>query len=630
MKRTQRNQDISRRDFLIGAAAAGAAASGAVLGIAGCSPQGTSADAKKEATGETRVVTGSGRGRVGEIIVKVALTGNTITSINILQQQESEVIANTALTRIPELVCKNQSLDVDVVSGATITSFGIKAAIEDALSRAGLSGQDLARAGTAKGYFIEEPIEADIAIIGGGLAGLTCAVRLLQSGNKVVIFEETAHVGGSAACAHGWITGAGTIMQKAQGIEDSSEQFFHYMNSLAESHKGIVAFPDVARAYAEKTGEVVDWLDTYVNVDFGDRTVYPGAYDAPDINRVYWANGGSHHLVLPLVEIIQQGIKEGNASLVLEARATKLNTDGLGAISGVEIRHADGTVKNFAYDAVIMCTGGYGYNIEMLNNYNYEESCTSNPSTSLGHGFALVEEVGAQLVLMDEAATYGNGIKNAGDEVRYLINHGILGKIWVTSDGVRLVNEDLWINEDTLWNEAPGNIGYVLFSEAQRFGTLRPIVHSTFHKVELTPWQSWELFDSLVQEGKNVFAADTVEELAQKAGIDPIGLAKTIETYNGYCEMGTDLDFNRQELLKFEGKLYAIKGYPYQLMTLGGVKISPNAEVVDANDMPIPGLYAAGEFLGIRQYAGWVRSGCGLGGAATWGYIAADVVSSRK
>lgn len=617
---------LSRRNFLTGTAAVGALTA---LGVTGCASaeQENTASAEEKPTGEVRVVTGSGKGRVAEIIVKVELTGTTITSVNIVQQQESEVIANTALSRIPELVVKNQSLDIDAVSGATMTSYGITSAISDALSQAGMSEKDLAKTGKETGYFVEDPIDADVAVIGGGLAGLSCAARLLQNGKKVVIFEESGHFGGSAACAHGWITGAGTLMQKADGIEDSPEQFLQYVNDLAESHDGIVAYPEIARAYAEKTGEVVDWLDTYINVDFGDRTVYPGAYDVPDVNRIYWANGGSHHLVLPLIELIQKEVSKGNASMILEARATKLHTDGAGAISGVEITYADGTVKDFDYRAVIMCTGGYGYDIEMLDEYNYAESCTSNPSTSAGHGFAIAEEIGAQFVLMDEAATYGNGIMNAGKEVHYLANHGIPGKIWVTADGVRLTNEDSWINEDTLWNEAPGNIGYYLFSEAQRIEHISPIIYSTFHKVMLTPWQSWELFDSLETEGKDVFSGETVEELAEKAGIDAATLAHTIETYNGYCDAGVDPEFGKEDLQKFEGKLYAIKGYPYQLMTLGGAKITPDAQIVDGNDSPIAGLYGAGEFLGIRQYAAWVRSGCGLGGAATWGYIAADTVS---
>jgi succinate dehydrogenase/fumarate reductase flavoprotein subunit/uncharacterized protein with FMN-binding domain len=619
---------ISRRDFLVGATAVGALSA---FSLSGCGPNSNSVKDNEASAGETRVVTGSGTGRIGDIVCKMTLVGTTVTAIDIIKQEESELIAHSAFSRIPELVIKNQSLDVDAVAGATITSFGIKMAIEDALSKAGLTADDLARTGKDSGHLIEDPIEADIAIIGGGLAGLVCAVRLLQKGKKAVIFEESAHLGGSAVCASGWLTGAGTLAEDENGVKDSPATFYQHMVDITEKYHGVIEFPDVAHAYAEKTGEVFNWLDTYVNVDFGERVAMPGVYDTPDLNRIFRVNRGGSHLVNPLIDFVGKGIAEEKLSVILEARVTKINTDSSGAVTGVEITYADGTIKNFEYSAVILCTGGYGGSAEMMQQYNFTNCCTDSPSTSRGHGYDIAQEVGAQLVYMEGMGTYGGGLARNGGEMRHKANVDYPGQIWVTLEGVRKASEDEMVNTSVMWSEALDNIGFSLFSEAQKVAHLRPILKAEYHKGDITPWESWELLDQFAAEGEYVFIADTVEELAQKTGIDATNLARTIETYNGYCEAGADPEFGRvKNLKKLEGRLYAIKGIPFSHMTSGGIRINPQSEVLDKDEKPIPNLYAAGEQLGTRQYAGYVRSGCGLGGAATWGYIAADVVGSRK
>ena len=314
---------ISRRGFIGGVAATAALSA---FGLAACAPGGQKeqtsasaassddADADAEPAGEPIVVTGSGTGRMGDIMVKVGLTGSTITSIDVIKQHETPLIANSALSRIPNLVVKNQSLDVDAVCGATITSFGLREAIGDALSKAGLSAGDLANSGNDTGIRVEEPIEADIAVIGGGLTGLVATVRALQNGKSVVLFEETAHLGGSSCVSDGWLTGADTIMERAEGIEDSPDKFYAFLTQ-GGNDPAVVPYPDITRAYVEASGPLMDWLDTYVNVDFGERKGGYGLYTPPDLPRIYGVNNGGGAMDLALIQLIQQGIDEGKASV---------------------------------------------------------------------------------------------------------------------------------------------------------------------------------------------------------------------------------------------------------------------------------------------------------------------------
>lgn len=621
---TESAHGMTRRGFLASAAALGAASA---FSLAGCAPESSKSPSEPTSNGnasKVAVYTGSGTGRMGDIMVKVGIADTAITSIEVVKQHETPLIANSALSRIPELVIRNQSLDIDAVTGATITSFGLKEAIENALAQAGLSENDLAKTGADKGLHAEDPIDADIAVVGGGLTGLTATARALQNGKKVVLFEETAHLGGSSCVSDGWITGADTIMERAEGTQDSVEQFYAFL-SKGGNDPAVIPFPDITRKYVETSGPLMDWLDTYVNVDFGDRKGGYGLYVAPDQPRIYGVNNGGGTLDMALIELIQEGIEKGNASVILEARATSILKDESGAVSGLEITYADGTVKEFPFKAVVLGTGGYSHNEDMMP---YVNCGSCSPSTASGHGWELAEGAGAQMLPPTIYAPYAGGIPNAGFEMRYQANLKFPGIIWINQEGTRMANEDVPLLAKGAWGAASDNIGYVVFSEAQRIEGLRPIVLTSYLEGEITPWQSADLLDKLIDEGKVAWKATSAEELGKAAGIDAATFARTIESYNVYCDEGTDPDFGRKGMQKLEGALYAIKTIPYQLQCEGGARVNVEANVLDADDKPILGLYAGGEAIGMRQSSAGGQGGCGLGNAATWGYIAADSASA--
>lgn len=611
---------ITRRGLVGGAACV------LVAGAIGSLALADEAPADEAPAGERRVVTGAATGRMGQIVVKVALDGGAVESVDVVKHDETLTIAASALARIPQQVVKYQTLDVDAVAGATVTSYGVIFAIENALAAAGMSREDLPGAGTVPpAPAHEEPVEADVIVVGSGLAGLTCAARLLEQGKTVAVFEESGHLGGSVPLAAGWISGAGSMLEADCGVEDSADNYYAYMEQLAAHYGGVIDFPDIVRAYCENNGPALDWLDEHARIDLGDRQGTNGLYDTPDVPRVFKANGCGKSIVVPLLEALQPAVEEGRLSLVLHARVEAVLKDAQGAACGVRVAFADGAQAEYASQAVVVATGGYGHDCTgMKDAGNYVNVASCNPSTAHGHGRDLLAEAGAAFVLDDANASYGAAVQNLGDEARYQANIFAPGMVWVDAAGRRVADESNWLNSFYAWDEAPDNYVWVLFSDAQVGRSMRPLVRTSYHEGEVSPFESWELFDRF--EGSETFRGATAAELAEAAGIDADGLAETFERYNGFAAAGADEDFGNPNVAPLEGTLYAIKTVPYMLMTAGGVKVTPSAQVLDANDEAIPGLYAAGEVLGIRQYAAYTRAGNGIGGALTWGYIAANSI----
>ena len=615
---------MSRRNFLLGLGAAGGALA---MGAAGCAPKASGgAEAPQGQSGETTVATGTGVGRGGEIAVKVALDGTVITSVSVVKHNENLLISDEALSRIPAEIVRTQTTDVDVVSGATLTSFGLKSAVENALANAGLSRNDLTQV-AEPAIPREEPIAADVAIVGGGLAGITAAVRLVEQGKTVALFEESGHLGGCAIAAYGWLLNVDTIMEAEEGTQDSPDQYVAHLEDVAALYGEKLEYPEIARAYAENNGPMVDWLDTELNVDFGARTGGPGIYDPEEVNRIYHFNNYARSAVRTLIDKLHEGVAQGQASVSLEARVTKLLSDESG-VHGVEVTYADGTVSEYEFASVILCTGGFCHSQQLQQDFGiYENVGTCNPSTAEGHGIDIALEAGCQMVLADRGASYGGGVNPLGGELRYLANLSAGGQIWVDARGKRLIKEDGTRFSQKAWDDAEHNEMFVVFSE----DTLpaRPIVnYFSYLEGELSPWQSKAMLDELVEGGQWAFTGETPEELAGAAGIDPAAFAQTIADFNGYCDAGSDPEFGVEDLRKLEGKLYAIKTIPYLLMARGGLRVSPKAEALDESGNPIVGLFVAGEQIGLHQYGGMISNGAGLGGATTWGYIAANTVAS--
>ena len=563
------------------------------------------------------VYTAAGTGMGGDVNVTVTVEGGKIVSVEVGTHNETPGISDPAIEKIPAAIVEAQSADVAAVSGATVTSEAIKAAVA-----AALAGE------TAEEATVEIPFEQpDVIVIGAGMSGLSAAVRASQLGANVLVFEQMARIGGSAAVAGGSIVGAETIIEKEAGIEDSIDLLYADFPRLG----GEGNFnPEVARKFAERAGTAVDWLDTFVGVNFGERMPTYGSYEPLNVNRVHFAvpeNGdvsassgkGGTGFVSALKAKLDEYIAAGTACLLMETKVTDIVIED-GVITGV-VADINGVETVVKAPSTIIATGGYGHNEAWLKEFNFTNVATSTPASASGSGYDFARKAGAVFTGMDFCTAYGGAIPVTGFTKSLAANlYTNPGPIWVGLNGERFADEtnaDSKLRSDA-WTAAEENKVFIVYTDKAINPEIPMITGAADANAALA---------ELIEAGEFVFKADTVEELAQKAGINAEALVKTIETYNADCAAGKDSLFGREANLVAmeEGPYYAIMTIPYVLITSGGPQINADAQMVNAAGEVIPGAYLAGEIVGMGNVCGHTTiGGIGHGNCATWGMIAAE------
>lgn len=563
------------------------------------------------------VYTAAGTGMGGDVNVTVTVEGGKIVSVEVGTHNETPGISDPAIEKIPAAIVEAQSADVAAVSGATVTSEAIKAAVA-----AALAGE------AAEEATVEIPFEQpDVIVIGAGMSGLSAAVRASQLGANVLVFEQMARIGGSAAVAGGSIVGAETIIEKEAGIEDSIDLLYADFPRLG----GEGNFnPEVARKFAERAGTAVDWLDTFVGVNFGERMPTYGSYEPLNVNRVHFAvpeNGdvsassgkGGTGFVSALKAKLDEYIAAGTACLLMETKVTDIVIED-GVITGV-VADINGVETVVKAPSTIIATGGYGHNEAWLKEFNFTNVATSTPASASGSGYDFARKAGAVFTGMDFCTAYGGAIPVTGFTKSLAANlYTNPGPIWVGLNGERFADEtnaDSKLRSDA-WTAAEENKVFIVYTDKAINPEMPMITGAADANAALA---------ELIEAGEFVFKADTVEELAQKAGINAEALVKTIETYNADCAAGKDSLFGREANLVAmeEGPYYAIMTIPYVLITSGGPQINADAQMVNAAGEVIPGAYLAGEIVGMGNVCGHTTiGGIGHGNCATWGMIAAE------
>ena len=563
------------------------------------------------------VYEGAASGMGGDVHVTVTVEGGRITAVEVGEHNETAGLSDPAIEKIPAAIVEAQSTEVEAVSGATITSEAIKAAVNAALNGT-----------TEEQPATEIPFEqADVIVVGAGLAGLSAAVRASELGANVLVFEQMPRVGGSAAVAGGSIVGAGTKIEKEAGIEDSVELLYADFGRLGgEGNYN----PEVAMKFAERSGSAVDWLDEFVGVNFGERQPTYGSYEPLNVNRVHYAvpedgdvsrssgKGGSG-FISALMAKLDSYIASGTACLLLNTPVTDIIIED-GVITGVTAE-VNGETTTFKAPSTILATGGYGHNEAWLKEFNFTNVATSTPASANGSGYDFARKAGAVFSGMDFCTAYGGAIPATGFTKSIAANlYTNPGPIWVGLDGKRFTDEttaDSKVRSDS-WTNAKENKVFVVYTEDAVNPEMPMITGAEDPAAKL---------EELIAEGKYAFKADTVKELAEKAGIDAEALEATIATYNADCAAGKDSVFGRENDLRAmdKGPYYALMTIPYVLITSGGPQINADAQMINEAGEVIPGAYLAGEIVGMANVCGHTTiGGIGHGNCVTWGMIAAE------
>lgn len=569
------------------------------------------------------VYEGVGQGLNGEITLEITMDGDQLTSIEVIDHQESPSISDPAFDRTPQAIIDQQSLEVDTVAGATYTSLGIIEAVEDALNKAGLALVAVSQSADEEDLEAIEK-QADVVIIGGGGAGLAAAISALQNDATVIVLEKMPVIGGSTIIAGGQYNAVDSKRQEQFEMnpalvseiealttkEAQNETHQRLMDELAEqiqeyTESGASHVFDSPQLHALHTYEGGDYFG---NIELIERFAYGAEESVPwleDLGVAFqdeiaivtgalWQR--THQFVEPLVtgpfKAYQAYIDEvgDRAEIMLDTKALELIEED-GRVIGVKAEQNGNEVIVYANNGVVISTGGFARNNDMVLEYDehwgdLEGLDSTNSVSATGDGIIMGQEIGASLVGMEYIQLLPVGDPETGG-MQGNISKNAANQIFVNNEGHRFVAEDA--RRDTLTQ------GLLDQPDQEMW-----IVHDAHEYPSLDVTNDFnEQIGDLVENGK-VVTGDTIEELAENMGVDVANFVATVEDYNQVVAGEKTDDFGKSLLQDpiDQAPFYASFRVPTVHHTMGGLEITTNAEVLDTNGAIIPGLYAAGEVVG--------------------------------
>lgn len=562
----------------------------------------------------------SARGLNGNVTVAVTFTQDAIESVEVKEGHiETPGVSDAAIERIPAEIVDTQSLGVDTVTGVTMTSRAIINAVKDCVAQAGGDAEALMTP-PEKTPAQDAEYTADVIIVGGGGAGLAAAVSAGDAGVSVIVIEKTGFLGGNSIVSGGIYNAPDPELQEPAGIEDSVEFFIKQTWEGGDK----VANIDLVTTLCSNALDGLHWLED-MGMEFKD-TITQG------VGSLYRR---THSSVMPngtgFIKTFRDHLAGNeNVQIIMETKGESLIQDESGAVVGVVATGRDGqTITLHANKGVILATGGFAGNVEMRQKYCEGEKwpdlgkglITSNMPAITGDGIIMAEAAGAALVDMDQIQLLQvcNPWTGVTSDV---VTGGVDACIYVNQEGNRFVREDgrRDVISAAILAQTGGRMytihNYTVIDDPQTYKTL-----------------GGRTFASLEEEGLFGFvSADTLEELAQKINVPYENLKASIDTYNEHVKNGDSVDELGRELLTTAlegGPWYAYPRAPAAHHTMGGVKIDTQTHVLDAQDAPIPGLYAAGEVTG------GIHGGNRLGGNAivdftVFGRIAGETAAKAE
>lgn len=581
----------------------------------GCGAKSASTSSDAGVSGD---FTGTAKGFGGDVSVTLTLTDGAITGCTAEGKDETQGVGSEAIAQMPGKIAESGSIAVDGVSGATATSTAIKEAAAAALTAAGLNPDDYKTAVEKDTVAEDSTVDADVVVVGAGGAGMTAAITAAGEGKSVVILESQSMVGGNSVRATGGMNAAKTVYQdenefgESAGVEKTlktaaekyadnetitalaktvSEQWAAYQANptgyfdsveLMEldtmiGGKGIND-PELVETLCANSADAIDWLDEH-GITLHNVSSFGGA-SVKRIHRPVNAEGKTVSVGSYMIPLLQENCEKAGVKMMLDTTATEILTDANGAAVGVKATGASGETVTVNAKAVVLATGGFGANLDMVVKYKPELKgfMTTNAPGIQGQGIEMAQAIGAATVDMDQIQIHPTVEANTAA----LITEGLRG------DGAILINE-----EGKRFIDEVGTRDVVSAAEIAQTGSYSWLV------VDQAMADASSVIQGYIKKSYTVTGA-TYEELGKAMGVDAAAFAETMEKWNGYVEAKNDPDFGRTS---FANKLdtapyYAIKVTAGVHHTMGGLKINANTEVLNEKGEVIPGLFAAGEVTG--------------------------------
>ena len=581
----------------------------------GCGAKSASTSSDAGVSGD---FTATAKGFGGDVSVTLTLTDGAITGCTAEGKDETEGVGSQAIAKMPGEIAESGSIAVDGVSGATITSTAIKEAAAAALTAAGLNPDDYKTAVEKDAAAEDSTVDADVVVVGAGGAGMTAAITAAAEGKSVVILESQSMVGGNSVRATGGMNAGKTVYQdenefgESAGVEKTlktaaekyadnetitalaktvSEQWAEYQKNptgyfdsveLMEldtmiGGKGIND-PALVETLCSNSADAIDWLDEH-GITLHSVSSFGGA-SVKRIHRPVNEEGKVVSVGAYMIPLLQENCEKRGIDIVLNTTVDTILTDANGAAVGVSGTDKDGNTVVVNAKSVILATGGFGANLDMVTQYKPELAgfMTTNAAGAQGQGIEMATAIGAGTVDMDQIQIHPTVEANTAA----LITEGLRG------DGAILVNA----NGERFIDEV-GTRDVVSAAEIAQPGSYSWLI------VDQAMVDASSVIQGYIKKGYTKTGA-TYEELAKELDVDPAAFANTMETWNGYVEAKNDPDFGRTSFANplNNGPYYAIKVTAGVHHTMGGVTINSATEVLKEDGTVIPGLFAAGEVTG--------------------------------
>ncbi|MEG0934798.1 MAG: flavocytochrome c [Clostridia bacterium] len=578
---------------------------------------GMMAGASAQAAAVNGAYTGEAMGNNDMVTVEVTFEDGKITKVVPVKHAETAGIGDVAMEKLAAQIVENQSVAVDVVAGATNSSYALINATGEAIRAAGANLDDYI-APIAKPEAAEKAtdLECDVVVVGAGGAGMVAALQAVEDGaQSVVIVEKMGSTGGNTVRSTGGMNAAGTPEQA--GVEFAEE---------AGVEKTLAAAKE---KYGDKLGELISTVETQWNAY---KAAPQGYFDTVELFELDTLVGGKNLNDPALVKTLATQAKDGIAWLhtigadltsvgafggasvkrihrpvndegkttavgsylvpiftakceenekiqtVFETKATEVIMQD-GKAAGVKVEGPAGAY-NIAAKAVILASGGFGANAAMVEGYKPELTgyVTTNAPGATGDGIAMGEAVGAATVDMDQIQIH----PTVEQKTSALITEGLRG------DGAILINQ-----EGKRFCDEVGTRDAVSAAEIAQTGSYAYLV------VDQKMVDASGVIAGYISKGYTV-QGDTYEALAEQIGADGANLTATMDTWNAAVTAGADAEFGRTAFAKplDTAPFYAIKIAPGVHHTMGGLKINSASEVLSTEGTAIPGLFAAGEVTG--------------------------------
>jgi fumarate reductase flavoprotein subunit len=461
---------------------------------------------------------------------------------------------------------------------------------------------------------MSEKLESDVIIIGGGASGITAAVAAAEKDSSVIVLEKGSTTGGAANMGMG-IFAIESKYQKAQMVDFSKEDAFNFLMNY--THWRIDA--RILRKYIEITSDTVDWLET-MGVEFlGSYKYFEKSKQTWHVVKTEGSNLPAERAASNMFKALTDQSKDLGVEIMYNTKATKILIED-GYVCGVEFIDDKGDKKVAECNAVVVATGGFGDNPKMIHDYlgyNWGKDLHSFRIPGVeGEGLNMLWNVGAAKTEPVMELTYTT--PGVTDVYKTLSETMRQPNLMVNLDGQRFINEEIMNNTVYTGNAISlqrEKTAFTIIDDSiidayKKSGLDYVTFHHNIKSVdkwdkEVKTYLSGETIEASglsmlhnedQKSQKNFFEADSLEDLCKQTGIDLENLKTTIKEYNTYCTSEDNFFFKKHKYLKpFKGKkFYAARHFPAGYGSLGGVKINDNMEVLNAEGMKIPGLYACG------------------------------------